>query len=149
MTQNNPRPEDVSSVNAIITALYEVVSGPPVIRDWDRMRSLFIPGARLIPTRRTPDGSARAEVLSVEEFIVALQKNLATEGFYEVELSRHETRFGHITNVLSAYACRRTPGEEPFMRGVNHLHLLFDGARFGILTVCWDIERPGNPLPTF
>ena len=40
---------DVASVDAIITALYDVISGPAGgKRDWDRFRSLFIPEARLI-----------------------------------------------------------------------------------------------------
>ncbi len=44
-------PADVESVDAIIAAVYDVISGPAgQERDWDRMRSLFIPGARLIPT---------------------------------------------------------------------------------------------------
>ena len=46
------KPADVNSVDAIITALYSVISGPKgQPRDWDRMRSLFLPSARLIPAR--------------------------------------------------------------------------------------------------
>ena len=52
---HNPAdPADVESIDAIITAAYDVISGPAgKKRDWDRERSLFIPGARLIPTTRT------------------------------------------------------------------------------------------------
>ena len=46
-----PKPADVASVDAIVAALYDVISGDPGIeRDWDRFRSLFYPGARMIPT---------------------------------------------------------------------------------------------------
>ena len=38
-------PADVSSVDAIMAATYDVISGPPTKkRDWDRFRSLFVPG---------------------------------------------------------------------------------------------------------
>src|SRR6266853_4196494 len=44
---------DVESLDAIITASYDVISGPAgKKRDWDRMRSLFFPGSRLIPTAK-------------------------------------------------------------------------------------------------
>src|SRR5882757_7954421 len=44
-------PADVASIDSIIAAVYDVISGPAgKKRDWDRMRSLFVPGARLIPT---------------------------------------------------------------------------------------------------
>ena len=45
------KPEDVKSPEAILNAVYDVISGGKgQARDWNRMRSLFIPGARLIPT---------------------------------------------------------------------------------------------------
>jgi len=41
-------PADVASIDAILAALYDVISGPAgQTRNWDRMRSLFVPGARL------------------------------------------------------------------------------------------------------
>ena len=59
------RPDDVKSVDAIIAAVYDAISGPAGERDWDRLRSLFLPEARLIacfslprkrPSRRTRHG---------------------------------------------------------------------------------------------
>ena len=42
------KPADVASPDAILAATYDVISGPATQkRDWDRFRSLFIPGARL------------------------------------------------------------------------------------------------------
>jgi hypothetical protein len=46
-------PADVASIDAIITAAYDVISGPAgQKRDWDRERSLFIPGACLFRLRK-------------------------------------------------------------------------------------------------
>ena len=40
-------PADVSSIDAIVAALYDVISGPAgEKRDWARFRSLFAPGER-------------------------------------------------------------------------------------------------------
>ena len=42
-------------MDAIVAALYDVISGPiGQQRDWDRMRNLFVPGARLIPAIYRP-----------------------------------------------------------------------------------------------
>jgi hypothetical protein len=50
-----PRASDVKSMDAIIAALYEVISGPAgQQRDWDRMRNLFVPGARSFPRSTVP-----------------------------------------------------------------------------------------------
>src|SRR2546422_6579302 len=48
---------DVASPDAIIAAAYDVISGPAgQKRDWNRMRSLFYPGARLIRTAPKKEG---------------------------------------------------------------------------------------------
>src|SRR5271163_290086 len=41
-------PADVSSPDAILAATYDVISGPAGDRNWNRMRSLFHPSARLV-----------------------------------------------------------------------------------------------------
>src|SRR5207245_996004 len=63
-------PADVSSMDAIIAAVYDVISGPAgKKRDWDRMRSLFLPGARLIPTGARQTGGYNSRVLTVEDYV--------------------------------------------------------------------------------
>src|SRR5437879_8820432 len=51
---NSADPSDVESIEAIVAAAYDVISGPAgKKRDWKRERSLFISGARLVPTAKT------------------------------------------------------------------------------------------------
>ena len=67
-------PTDVESVDAIVAAVYDVISGPAgQARDWDRWRSLFLPEARLIATGRTPDGGFRYQVMTPEEYVQGIR----------------------------------------------------------------------------
>lgn len=144
------RPADVSSVDAILAALYDVISGPAgQKRDWNRMRSLFIPGARLVPVRADSGGGSTAIVLDVDGFIERSGPFLEQGGFFEREIARRTERFGNIAHVFSTYETRRTLQDPvPFMRGINSIQLQRDGDRWWIVSVFWDAEREGNPLPS-
>lgn len=142
------QPADVESLDAILTALYDVISGPAgQARDWDRFRSLFVPGARLIPTGRPQGAPARAMVWSPEEYIARAGASLESGGFFENEIGRVTESFGAVTHAFSAYESRRTPDAEPFSRGINSIQLLDDGTRWWVVSIFWDSERPDNPIP--
>jgi hypothetical protein len=142
------KPDDVASPDAIIKALYDVISGPAgQKRDWDRMRSLFVPHARLIPTQVRGTG-AGAVVLSVDDYIERAGPGLERNGFFERELARKTESFGNIMHVFSTYDSKRTAADEkPFARGINSIQLLKDGNRWWVVSVFWDSEREGNPIP--
>ena len=142
-------PADVASVDAIIAALYDVISGPAgQARNWDRMRSLFIPGARLIPTGQRPDGTVGHRVLTVEDYIATSGPQLEKNGFFEREIGRKVEQFGSVTHAFSAYDSKRTAQDEkPFARGINSIQLWNDGKRWYVVTIFWDSERPNNPSP--
>ena len=141
-------PSDVASIDAIIGALYHVISGNAgEARDWDRMRTLFHPGARLIPTRPTQGGGAEARVMTLQEWIDGATGYFAREGFHEREIGRRVERYGNVAHAFSAYESVRTPSDAPFARGVNSIQLLKDGGRWWVVTIFWDSEREGNPVP--
>jgi hypothetical protein len=142
-----PRPEDVGSVEAIVGALYGAISGPAGPRDWDRLRSLFLTGARLIPAGRRPDGSIAARVLSIDDFIKVVEPRVKEEGFFESEIHRRVERFGAVAHVFSTYESRRARGDKPFVRGINSIQLFHDGKRWWVVTIFWDSERPDQPIP--
>jgi hypothetical protein len=141
--------EDVSSPDAILAALYDVISGPAGKRDWDRFRSLFAPGARLIPTRRDPQsGEIRTLVLDPEGYISRSAPFLEKEGFFEKEIARRTERFGNILHAFSTYESRHAAGDPtPFARGINSIQLYSDGKRWWVVTIFWQAETPENPLP--
>ncbi|HSJ09331.1 MAG TPA: hypothetical protein VK928_05435 [Longimicrobiales bacterium] len=143
------RPADVASVDAIIAALYDVISGPAgQKRDWDRFHSLFVPGARLIPTGRAQDGTVRHRVMTPDEYVATSGRMLEERGFFESEIGRTTEQFGNITHVFSAYDSRnRAEDPAPFARGINSIQLLKDAQRWWIVSVFWDSETPSNPIP--
>lgn len=141
---------DVASPDAILAALYDVISGPAgQERDWDRMRSLFFPGARLIPTGRKREGNGNAaRVWTVEEYIERAGPQLMENGFWETEIARTTEQFGAVTHAFSTYESRiGTPDSDPTMRGINSIQLFDDGSRWWVVSVFWDSERPDQPIP--
>jgi hypothetical protein len=142
-------PADVKSMDAILAALYDVISGSAgKKRDWDRFRSLFIAGARLIPASKRPDGVFEARVLDPEGYVTRAAPFLEKQGFYEREIARKVDLFGQIAHVFSTYDSRHSAEDKtPFARGINSIQLLNDGKRWWVVTIYWDSERPDNPLP--
>lgn len=143
-------PADVSSPDAILKALYDVISGPAgAKRDWDRFRSLFVLNARLIPTRPTPTGGASTTVWSADDYAATAGASLEKSGFFEREIARKTESYGNIMHAFSTYESRRTgdPAEKPFARGINSIQLLKDGNRWWVVSIFWDAERPGNEIP--
>ncbi len=139
---------DTQSLDAIVRAVYDTISGPAGPRDWERERRLFAPGALLVPTQTRPEVGAAAQVLDVEGFIASRTPFFAANDFYEREVARRTFRFGNVAHVESAYeALRRAEDHEPLWRGINSLQLYHDGQRWWIVSIAWDNERPGNPLP--
>lgn len=151
MIARNP---DVVSIDSIITAAYDGISGPAgKARDWDRERALFIPGARLIPTAKDA-GELNRNVdlaprnLDVEEYIARVQLYFEKEGFYEKEIARRTEQFGHIAHVWSTYESRHSPDDpKPFMRGINSIQLFNDGERWWIVTIYWQHESLEDRIP--
>jgi hypothetical protein len=145
-----PRPQDVASIDGIVKALYDVISGDAgVKRDWNRFRSLFHPGAKMIPTGKNPrTGVIGARFLAPEDYVKGSGPYLEREGFHEQELVRRVDAFGNIAQVFSSYAARhKLSDDKPFMRGINSIQLFNDGTRWWVTSITWSQEDPAHPLP--
>ena len=141
------KPDDVKSVDGLLAALYDVISGPAGERDWNRFRSLFMPNARLTSAEKTPDGAVRVRPSSVEDYVRLGGNYFLKNGFFEKPIVSRAETFGNVAQVFSSYESRHAPGEAPFARGINSLQMLYDGKRWWVVNILWDEERPDNPLP--
>lgn len=144
-----PKSADVASIEGIVAALYATISGGVgEKRDWDRFRSLFYPGAKLIPTG-TPKGAttARARMLTPEDYVRSSGPLLERIGFHEIEIARKVDRFGNIAHVFSTYDGKPTTAEMPPIRGINSIQLFHDGTRWWIIDIYWMQESEAAPIP--
>ncbi len=143
-------PADVASIDAIMKAVYDVISGDAgKPRDWDRFRTLFHKDARLIPSGKNAQTNVvAARVLSPEDYIKRAAPNMEKEGFFEREKARRVEIYGNIAHVFSTYeSFRSLSDKKPFMRGINSFQLFNDGTRWWVITIFWQGETPENPIP--
>ena len=144
------RPADVASVDAIITALYDVISGPVgQKRDWDRLRSLFAPNAKMLPVLRNQAGAFAPAHLTPDDYIRRSGEMLEKFGFSEKEIARRTEQFGNIVHVWSTYEGKFEAPNPPVAppRGINSIQLYNDGKRWYVLNLMWEAERADNKLP--
>ena len=141
------KPADVDSIDHILAAIYDVISGPAGTRDWNRFRSLFIPTARLTSTGKAPDGAILVHPNSVDDYVNRAGAFFLKTGFFESALVNRVQTYGNVAQVFSSYESRHATGEAPFARGINSIQLLHDGHRWWVVSILWDSERPDNPLP--
>jgi hypothetical protein len=142
-----PRTSDVSSVESIVAALYDVISGPPGERDWERFNSLFTADARLITLHKLPNGNFEPIVMTTADYRKRAGEHFLKEGFHERALANKTDRFAHIAHVFSTYETKDGSNQKVLGRGINSIQLLNDGARWWVVTILWDQESPANPIP--
>ncbi len=134
---------DVGSVDEIVRAVYDVISGPAgEQRNWERFRGLLHPNARLIPR-----GAEAVRFMSAEDYIAGADRFFLENGFFEQEIARRTERFGNIAHVFSTYTSKRTLDDEPFARGINSIQLVFEQDRWWVISIFWQNETEAFPLP--
>ena len=137
-----PAKGDLAGIDATIRGVYEVISGPPgQKRDFDKMRSLFAPGATLKAIG--PKGLRGG---SLEDYISRNKDVLEKEGFTERELGRRVEVWGGLATAWSAYDGRTASGSF-HERGINSFQLVKVDGKWLVASILWQEETPDNPLP--
>ena len=141
--------DDVSSIDSIVDALYDVISGDRgEARDWDRERNLFHPEARLIVVNKEEDGHLETNVMTSDGFIQYARPFLDGESFYEYEIFREVEEFGHVAHIWSTYGSKRSKDDfEPYTRGINSIQLLNDQKRWWVISIYWNRETDEFQIP--
>jgi hypothetical protein len=142
-----PRPADVESPDAIIGALYDALSGPAGNHNYQRLRSLYLEGARLIPIGNRIHSEGSTHMMSVDEWIDDITPYFEENDFYIGEIRRHSDQFGDMIQVFSTYEAGNTPEGGQRTRGIRAMQLLHRDERWWIVNLMWDNETRQNPLP--
>jgi hypothetical protein len=144
-----PRPEDVSTIDGMIKAYYEVVSGPAgQPRQWDRDATLYIPDVRFVVISEDVTGKTTAESMTHQEFVDSSEASIGGKAFYEHEIHRITHRAGNIAHVLSTAERSSSPDGKVEGRSIDSIELFWDGKRWWITgATLWDINTNKHPLP--
>ena len=142
------RAEDVGTIEGIVKASYETISGGVGgARQWGRDRTLFDPNSRSVAIHvDAKTGAIKTESMTEQDFADRSDASIVKNGFTEREIKHIIHRYGNVATVLSSYEGGDAAGKYK-SRGVNIFQLYFDGKRWWILSMVWDEERPGNPIP--
>ena len=136
-----------SSLDEIITAMYETVSYPDGGHpDWDREAQIFVPGARLVRMNDTG-----VYEFDLKNYRVDFEKMIAKNelpSFWEGEIWREERVFLDMAHVLSAYETKRTPDGPVVNRGVNSIQLFRKDRRWWISAMIWRREGANVKIAT-
>ena len=133
---------DLAEIDKTVHAVYDVISGPPgQKRDFDRMRSLFAPGATMKAIG--PKGLRGG---TVEDYISRNSAILEKEGFTEKELGHRVELWGNLATVWSSYDGRTANGSF-HERGINSFQLVKVDGKWLVASILWQEETPENPLP--
>lgn len=140
---------ELATVDGVIKNLYNVISGPAgQVRDWNKMRDLFRPEARLSSLGADRDGKPRFITMAIEDYIRNSGPNFEQNGFFEREIGRVIEQYGDMVHVFSAYEARRAEKDTtPYMRGINSIQLIKKDGRFWIVNIVWNTETKENPIP--
>ena len=134
---------------AMTAALYRVVSVPPAQRNWEALRPLYHPQARLVRTGVNPDGTPFVHVFTLDQYIENIRQLLDDETqFSEVEVAQESVVFGNVARLTSVYEFNwQSPQEQRRGRGVNFFTLVREAGQWRVMSIVWDNERPGLSLP--
>lgn len=136
---------DEKRIQALITELYALVSGPgDKQRDWAREAELFMPQAHMIRTNVDAAGATSPEIMRAADYGENFERKMAGRDFHEVEVHNVIEVFGNIAHAFSTYEAYEDAGLTRFLkRGINSIQLYRVDGVWKIAGMVWDDERPG------
>jgi hypothetical protein len=144
-----PRADDVLSLDGIIKAYFEVVSGPAgKPREWSRDATLYIPNVRFVIVKEGAKGKTAAQSMTHQEFADDSEAARGGKAFYEREIHRIVHRAGNMAHVLSTAAQSASANGPALGHSIDSLDLYWDGTRWWIASAnIWEVN-PGHALPS-
>ena len=143
-TKEEKYANDVKSIDAIINAYYDVVSGSSS-EPWEFERDKYIHSENAVITRLDENGKAESHTLEAEYIPIGLSPK---EDFYEKELKRKVSKYGNIAQVWSAFEIRTDPKKESNIRGLNSVQLHYENGRWFIDSWTCEMESEKSSVVT-
>lgn len=122
-----------------VRGLYECVSGPAgAPREWDRLRELYTPNARIQVLHRLETGGAAIELLTFEQYRQTREPYFKRNPFFESEVDRDVSIRGNLAHVFSEFEVRREPGGVVIMTGYTSIQMVLSDELWRVLSILWE-----------
>ena len=149
LTENYPLEKDVLTIDGIIKAFYEVVSGEAgEKRQWERDLSIHNPNA-IYSYLDEVNGKLKQVTMSLKDFHKETDAMVIETAFYESEINREVRIFGNIAHVWSTYETRLIKNGPVERRGINSIQLFFENGKWSIVSLIFERERAEKIPKTF
>lgn len=135
---------DVKTIDALMRASYEVVSGEKgAPRQWERDNYLHHPKA----VYSFYDKRVGQQTMTLDEFHAETDTMVFDTDFYEEEIHREVKLFGNIAHVWSTYETRLEKNGPVARRGINSVQLVFENDRWYIISWTFFGETELDKIP--
>jgi hypothetical protein len=143
-------PADVATIDSLVQAYYQSLSGEPGDRRADKKRyaSLFTKWAHVVtPTLTNAEGKNIPNARRIDDWMTRYPDD-REKPFYEWEVARNVDAFGHMAHVTSTYEIRdRKSDQKPVSHGITSFDLAFLDGRWWIVGLQWSGLDAREPLP--
>lgn len=140
--------KDTQTIESTMQSILDVISGPAGKKiDTARWRNLFRGDVKFLIRSKNKEGQMVVRESSVEDYAQNIMPRVEALDFYETVGNLTINRYGDIAQVFMVYETRKKPGEAPFDKGINSFQLLYDQNRWWIVSLMWQAESSGVPIP--
>lgn len=148
MAEDFPRAEDVATLDGIIKAYYEVVSGAKGDKSQkERDFSLHRHDAKVTTIGKDKEGNFTVRETKLEGYYEG-KGPIITSNFFEYEIARKTEQFGATAHIWSTYEFKLGAEDGPVSgRGINSIQLFNDGKRWWITAEMWDNRAEAGAIP--
>jgi hypothetical protein len=140
---------NVSSIDSIVTSIYEVVSGEEgENRDWDLHRTIFHPEAQIVTNYLNDHGEYQIDFYDFEDYVNNYSDYFKNNNNFEVDVNRKIEIFGNLAHVFSTFeSYKNAEDSTPYRLGTASIQLYNDGDRRYVLNMYYKTESENDKVP--
>ncbi len=136
----------VKSIDGIVKEVLRLVSGEKgQTRNWDALRSLFLPTATFTVLNNSDSISQPVETVSLDDFIKLMHDEYYEQGYLEYETGKTINEYNGIANVFQSFYAKDSENKEE--RGINSYQLVYFEKRWWIVSLLWTGDTNGVKIP--